>query len=565
LKSAAGVALLALACLACGAPDSPPPPPHPDRWNVLLIVAEDLSPRLGAYGDAVAHTPNLDRLAAEGTRFTRAFTTAGVCAPSRAALLMGVHQNRFGAGAMRVNTSPLEAVPPYSAVPPAEWKGFPELLRRAGYHTSNQTKTDYALQPGFGGTSGGGPATVWDDPTHADWRAREPGQAFFTQLNPQMTHESRVWPTFTFGTLFAWLLAPMRIADHLAWQVETDPRDVVLPPYYVDTPTARADVARHYDNVAVLDRVVGEALERLERDGLADRTVVVFTTDHGDGLPRAKRQVYDSGIHVPLIVRWPGVTEPGSVNDELVSFVDLAPTILAIAGLEVPGHMEGRVLLGPHREPEPAYVYAARDRMDEAVDHVRAVRDRRFAYVRNLLPDQPYVQPIAFRDTMPMMQELQALAEAGELEGVPALWFRARRDPEELYDVEADPHEVMNLAGDPAFADTLERLRAALDRRLAEHEDLGLVPEAELRARFYPDGDQPETAAPAISVVRGEGGDRRVVLTPTTPHASIRHRIDGGPWRVYAGPFDVRSGAHVEARAVRYGWAESEEVEQRVE
>jgi arylsulfatase A-like enzyme len=554
------VVLATLASLACGADQAGPAPPHPDRWNVLLIMAEDLSPRLGAYGDTLAHTPNIDRLAREGMRFTRAFTTAGVCAPSRSAIILGVHQNRWGAGAMRVNLPRGDGLEPYTAVPPATWKAYPELLRRAGYHTSNQTKTDYALAKGLRGMMGGGPSTIWDDPTTGDWRARAPGQAFFTQLNPQMTHESRVWPTFTFGSLNAWLLFPFRAADHWHWPQRTDPADVVLPPYYVDTPTARADVARHYDDIAYMDEVVGEQLARLEADGLADRTVVIFTTDHGDGLPRAKRWLYDSGIHVPLIVRWPGVVAPGTVNEELVSLVDLAPTILSIAGLPIPDHMEGRVVVGPDAGPEPAYVYAARDRMDTAPDTVRAVRDRRFAYVRHFVPGQPYVLPIAFRDTMPMMQELLALADAGALEGPPALWFRPTRDPEELFDLDSDPHEIVNLAGDPAHAATLARLRAALDRRLAAHDDLGLIPETALRARFYPDGKQPETAPPAFEVSR-HADALRVRFVPGTAHASIRHRVDGGPWRVSTEPIALETGACIEASAVRYGWAESETVE----
>lgn len=561
---AIATALLLLASgVACAPADPSTLAPDPVRWNVLLIVAEDLGPRVGAYGDRVAHTPNIDRLAREGMRFTRAFTTSGVCAPSRAAILMGVHQNRFGAGHMRASRGAGD-VEGYAAVPPPSWKAFPELLRRAGYHVSNGSKTDYQLEPGFASTIGGGPETIWDDSTHADWRARDDSQAFFTQANPQMTHESRVWPTWHFETLPAWLLAPLRIADHLAWPIETSPADVVLPPYYVDTPTARADIARHYNNIALLDERVGELLERLEADGLADRTVVIFTTDHGDGLPRAKRWLYDSGIRVPLIVRWPGVVEPGSVNDELVSLVDLAPTVLAIAGERVPSHFEGRVFVGPDREAEPAVIFAARDRMDENVDTVRAVRDRRFKYVRNLRPDLPAVRPSPFRDTMPMMQELHARHRAGTLEGPPAVWFAEPRPAEELYDLEADPHEIANLAQEPAHAETLARLRAELDRRLDAHEDLGLLDEAELRERFFPGGVRPKTSPPAISLVAGAGA-RHAVVTPTTEGASIRVRVDDEPWRLYGEPIALEPGSHIEARAVRYGWSESEPAGLRVE
>jgi arylsulfatase A-like enzyme len=315
----------------------------------------------------------------------------------------------------------------------------------------------------------------------------------------------------------------------------------------------RADLARHYDNIAALDVLVGEALAALARDGLAEETVVIFTTDHGDGLPRAKRWLYDSGIHVPLIVRWPGQVEGGSVSDELVSGVDLAPTLLALAGAPVPAQMEGRVLLGHAREPAPEFVFAARDRMDESSDSVRAARDARFKYVRNLRPDLPYQLPNSFGAEMPTWRELKRLHDAGELSGAAALWFRERRPAEELYDTEADPHEVHDLAADPRYAAELAPLRTALDRWLGAAPDLGLLPEDELRERFWPGGEQPVTARPEITIQDGAA-----TLRSATPGASLGYRVGGGGWRLYSEPFAVEAGARLEAKAVRYGWAESD-------
>jgi len=534
--------------------------PGAARPNLLLIVAEDLSPRLGAYGDAVAHTPNLDRLAAEGVRYTHAFTTAGVCAPSRAGLIMGVHQNHFGAGHMRA------AQGGYVAVPPPDWKAFPELLRAAGYFTANSGKTDYQMSARLGG-AWGGPFTIWDrdggmgegffSDSFALWEGRAPGQPFFGYLTLGGTHESQIWPTWQLGErAFHWLLLPMRVRNHARWEHRTDPARVRVPPYHPDTPVVRADLVRHYDNIAAMDALVGETLAALARDGLADETVVIFTTDHGDGLPRAKRWLYDSGIRVPLIVRWPGHVEPGSVSDELVSGVDLGPTLLALAGAAVPGQMEGRVLLGRTREPAPELVFAARDRMDESSDTVRAARDERFKYVRNLRPELPYQLPNSFGAEMPAWRELKRLQDAGELTGTAALWFRERRPPEELYDTEADPHEVHDLAGDPRYGAELARLRAALDRWLGAAPDLGLLPEAELRERFWPGGEQPVTAAPDVVIARGQ-----VTLRSAPAGASLGYRVDGGAWRLYTRPFEVQPGARVEAKAVRYGWAESESLE----
>ncbi len=327
-----------------------------------------------------------------------------------------------------------------------------------------------------------------------------------------------------------------------------------------DTATVRADLARHYNNIARMDRQVGEILARLEADGLADDTLVVFTTDHGDGLPRAKRWLYDSGLQMPLIVRWPGRIAAGAVDEELVSGVDLAPTFLSVAGVAVPRPMHGRVLLGRDAQPEPRYVYAARDRMDEQSDTVRAVRDRRFKYIRNRHPERPYVRDLAFRDQMPMMQELRRLAAEQRLEGAPTLWFRARRDPEELYDTEVDPHELRNLAGDPSFAAVLARMRAELDRWLEASGDLGLLPEEELRRRFWPDGREPVTADPAWQ----RDADSRFALQCATPGASLELRLGGGPWRLYTEPVEAPPDTQLQARAVRYGWAGSGEVSVQV-
>ena len=521
------------------------------RPNIVLIMAEDLSPRIGAYGDRIARTPHLDRLAESSLRFTNAHTTAGVCAPSRAAIIMGAHQDHWGAGHMRAHAGG------YVAVPPEDWKAFPERLRAAGYWTVNGSgKTDYQMATGLTAAFSG-PFTIWDEPNGDDWRGRAEGQPFFAYLTLGQSHESQVWPTWHASTT-GLVMAFMRIPNHWSWQHETDPATVEVPPYYPDTPTVRADIARHYNNIATVDRLTGEILAKLDADGERDRTLVIWTTDHGDGLPRAKRWLYDSGTRVPLLVRWPGHVERGTVNEELVSGVDLAATILAAAGLEAPAQQEGRIFVGPAREPEPAFIFASRGRIDEQADRVRSVRDRGFLYVRHLMPDQPYVLDIAFRNEMPMMREMLAMHEAGALEGTPALWFRDRRDPEELYDTAADPHQIRNLAGDPAYRERLERMRAVLDARLADGRDLGLLPEEVLRERMWPGGEQPVTPAPDITWQ----GDAAVV---TARHgASIGYRLGSEErWRLYTGPVPVSAGTAFTAKAVRYGWAESDAVASR--
>ena len=530
-----------------------------DRPNIVLLMAEDLSPRLGAYGDDVARTPNLDRLATEGTRYTRAFTTAGVCAPSRAAILMGVHQNRIGAGHMR------SAAGGYVAVPPPDWKGFPELLRRAGYWVVNNGKTDVQMSTTLGGAFGG-PESLFDDMNGGDWQGHAEGQPFFAYLTLAGTHESQVWPTWDLFSVTRLLMAPLRIPNHWQWEHETDPATVPLPPYYADTPTARADVARHYNNIAAMDRAGGRAdRTSFEARWISDdRTVVIFTTDHGDGLPRAKRWLYGRWAStIPLIVRLagPSPSPARAVEDSLVSGVDFAPTILAAAGLRS-AQLDARAKAGsswglakrPSRGLASSTPHAIAS--TTATDRVRAVRDRSLQiHPPRAARSSPTSCPIAFRDQMPMMRELQALSDAGSLDPVAAQWFRATRDAEELFDTAADPHEVKNLAADPAHAETLARMRAALDAHLEGGWDLGAVPEAEIAMRFWPNGAQPQAEVPFA--VREDGVLR---LDSRTEGASIlwRERGEEG-WTLYTEPFEPPA-AGFEAVAVRYGWATSEPV-----
>src|SRR5687767_10606299 len=340
------------------------------RPNILWISNEDMSPHLGVYGDTLARTPVLDRLASQSIRYTHAFTTAPVCAPSRAAIITGMYQTAIGAQHMRTTEDRVPELPgPYLAVPPFYVKAFPEYLRAAGYFTSNRAKTDYPF---------GVPSTIWDDlGPGAHWRNRtDRTQPFFSVFNLEVTHESQIFPT-----------SPARKGKPLV----TNPASIEVPPYYPDTPAVREELARVYDNIADMDRQVGEILRQLEEDGLADNTLVFYWSDHGDGVPRAKRSLYDSGLRVPLMIRIPPrlgqLAAPGTVRDDLVSFVDLAPTVLTLAGLEVPAHMQGRILLGPNAGAAPAYVFGARDRMDTEYDMMRSARDPQFLYIRNFSPE----------------------------------------------------------------------------------------------------------------------------------------------------------------------------------
>jgi N-sulfoglucosamine sulfohydrolase len=520
-------------------------------WNVLWITLEDTSPRLGCYGDPLARTPNLDRLAAQGCRFTHAFATAGVCAPSRAAVITGMYATAIGAHHMRTtHTNPHtpELPTPYAVVPPPHVRCLPEYLRAAGYFCTNNAKTDYQFPA---------PRTAWDVCGRtAHWRQRAPGQPFFAVFNLEVTHESGMWPR------------PGRT-------LRTDPAQVELPPYLPDTPAVREALARHYDNLEEADRAVGRLLGELAADGLEAETIVFVWSDHGEGLPRAKRWLYDAGIRVPLLVRWPGHVPAGTVSDGLVSLLDLAPTVLSVLGLPVPPHLQGQPLLGPAAKPR-TYVFSARDRLDEAYDRVRAVRDCRFKYIRNDDPYLPYLLWIPYANRHPAMEELWRCRAEGRLRPPQDVLFQYPRPAEELYDVERDPWEVDNLAGDPAYAPELERLRQALDDWRRTYGDLGDVPEAELVARWWPGGVQPRTAPP-VFVPLGPGnpglhpapeggtfpGPLLLQLHCATQGASIAYTFDAGEaarWLLYTQPIPLPPGrTTVRAVAVRIGYADSEE------
>jgi len=526
----------------------------PARPNILLVVFEDMSPHIGAYGDPVARTPVLDGFAETSVLYERVFTTAGVCAPSRAALITGQYQQSFGAQHMRTSFGALMpdgSRQPYETVPPPEVKAFPELLRAAGYYTTNNGKTDYQ----FGGHTTG-PFTIWDEnPAPHPWRGRPAGQPFFGMVNIMETHESYL---FTDAALEASddAMAPRLLSRNRQafgdYVGTTDPASVVVPPYLPDTPEVRKDLARLHDNVTFAERQLGTLLRQLDEDGLAQNTIVIVTTDHGDGLPRAKRSVYDSGLMVPLMIRWPDGSGRGTRDGELVSFVDFGPTILSMAGVHVPTWMHGRVFAGDVTTPERGYIYAASDRHDEVEDRYRAVRDWRWKYIRNYQPDHAFYQHLSFRDILPTMQELWRLHQSGELTPAQEQYFAAARPAEELYDTWSDPHELINLAGDEVHHSELERLRAAHARFLARVDDYSTIEESQMLARMWPNLEQPATAAPTV---REEGG--MVVLQTATQGASIGYRVNEGRWLLYTEPFAAPPGAKVEAKAIRYGFSES--------
>lgn len=448
------------------------------RPNILWITAEDLSPNLGCYGDAYARTPQLDALARASVRYTRAFATAPVCSPARSCLITGRYATSLGTQRLRSQFAV-----------PGSVRGFAAWLREAGYYTANNVKTDYNLRDEAAFIR-----DCWSACSpRAHWRGRAPGQPFFAVFNLMTTHQSRlsVWPQAQFEREVGRRLAPGE---------RHDPAQAPLPPYYPDTPEARRTWARYHDCITVMDQEAGAILRELDEDGLADRTIVFFYGDNGMGLPRGKRCLWDSGLREPLLVRFPerwrslAPAPPGGTTDRLVSFVDFAPTVLSLCGVKVPAGMQGAAFLGEAAGPPRSLVFGARDRVDEAFDLSRSVRDGRFLYIRNFMPHLSWMQPEAFSDASVFRCELKRLAAERQLGPGPLTYAAERKPLEELYDTESDPHQVHNLASASAHQSTLERLRRALREWQLATRDAGFLTEPQLRERLGGSGTPLEWA-----------------------------------------------------------------------
>lgn len=370
---------------------------HP---NIIWITCEDISPYMMCYGADVVKTPNIDRLAKEGIQFQSVYTTAGVSAPSRSCFITGMYPMSIGTQHMRtlVNSPAVLqkiGIGRYSAVLPEYVKAFPEYLRMNGYYTSNNEKEDYQFQP---------PVTAWDESdAGASYRNRQKGQPFFSVFNLFVTHESQLFSqSYLFNQNPQLLISPDQIKR--------------LPPIYANTQKARECMARMLSNVQMMDKQVGEIIAQLKKDGVYDDSYIFFFSDHGGTMPWMKREILERGTHIPFIVKLPKGQQAGTQNDDLISSVDIAPTMLSIAGVSIPSYMQGQAFMGTQvSKVRHQYVFAARDRMDERYDRVRSVRDKQYRYIYNFMPQQPKYQDIAYRLGIPMMKELLELHKEGRL------------------------------------------------------------------------------------------------------------------------------------------------------
>ena len=428
-----------------------------NRPNILWLDTEDLSPDLGCYGHPQVHTPHLDRLAEQGALYEQAFVTAPVCSASRSAIATGTYQTSIGCHNHRDMSRYREE---HTSHLPDGIRVFTDQLREAGYFTccgdamepSREGKLDYNFEMDF--------EDIFDG---TDWSRRDPGQPFFAEMHFPEVH---------------------RVFQHDT-ERPIDPDDVEFPPYYPDHEVTRLDWALYLETIQILDRKVGQILQRLEDEGLVENTVVFFTGDHGRPMLRAKQWLYDSGIQIPLIVRWPGNLEAGTIRHDLVSAIDLTATWLDIAGAEIPPYVRGRSLF--NGQPRDR-IFAARDRCDEADFRIRCVRDDRYKYIRNFYPERPFLQFNGYKKRQyPVLTLMQVLHERGELEPAQEALMAPYRSPEELYDLQTDPHEINNLAEDPAHADVLRQMREKLDTWTCETADMGRIPEHPRDTRWVDD------------------------------------------------------------------------------
>ena len=502
--------------------------------NILCVVCEDISPYLGCYGDGVAISPHIDNLAAEGVRFSNFYTTMGVSSPSRAALITGMYPSAIGANQMRNQGNPRylpEGIVPYEVIPPAGVKCYTEYLREAGYYCTNNMKTDYQFNA---------PLTAWDENgKDAHWKHGPKDKPFFAIFNFTTTHESQVWSRAD---------EPMTV----------EPQKVKVPPYFPDNEIVRNDIARMYSNIAVMDKQVQEMIDEVAEAGLLENTIVVFYSDNGGPLPRQKRSVYNSGLQVPLIIRYPGQQGKGTVDSQMCSFVDIPATMLSLAGIRPPVNMHGKAFAGKYEASQRQYIYGAKDRCDEQIDKIGTVRDKKFQYIRNYMPEISGYRDVAYRKSMPMMQNMLDLRDKGQLNETQMAWFKSPRPAEEFYDVENDPHNSHNLIDNPQYKTEIERLRQVYTQWIRDYNALWLLPEKEVMDLFMPDGQQ-RVAEKPVAVREGN----KVRIFCATEGSSIAYQINGkgyneSHWFLYTKPIELKKGDKIEAIATRAGYKQSE-------
>lgn len=503
--------------------------------NIVWLVAEDQSPEFfPIYGDSTVKLPIIESLAKDAMVFNYAYTPAPVCAPARSAIITGLYPTTLGTHNMRTYNSykkenePSIGIPSYSPIVPEGVKMFPEYLRKIGYYTSNNSKEDY----NFKKTDG-----VWDDSSsNAHWKNRAADQPFFAVFNYGISHESQIW-------------------EQGSNDILVDQKLVQIPPYFPDTYEIRKDIAVNYSNLIRLDKEIGKIIKELKEEGLYEKSIIFFYSDHGGPFPRHKRSLYETGIKVPLIIKFPYSKYGGTENNNFISFIDYAPSILSLVGIKPPDVMQGKAQFGKFKVNEKApYIFSASDRFDEKVDRLRAVRYNNFKYIRNFNPKISNAIPVSYREQMPMMRELNKLWRENLLNRDHSLWFKTPKPKEELYDLNKDPYELRNLADEIRLKDTLFFLREVLDKWIIHTNDLGEYSEKELVEKWVK-GEKSKKLK-SISFKKEYG---KIILEHFDSGSTILWKGDKDSiWNIYSKPISFSKS--VIAKAVKIGYEDSNQI-----
>lgn len=504
--------------------------------NIIWLVAEDQSPEwFPMYGDSTISLPNLESLSNDGVIFENAYSPVPVCAPARSSIITGMYPTTLGTHNMRTHAPwrgegekpyPNLNIPSYSPVVPNGVKMFTQYLREKGYYCSNGPKEDYNFQK---------LESAWDESSKDHhFRNRKDGQPFFSVFNFSVCHESQIW---------------RRGKDSLF----VSPSELKVPPYFPDNDTIRHDLAVNYSNLKRLDDQIGEIIADLKEDGLYENSIIFFYGDHGGPFPRHKRALYETGTKVPMFIKFPQNEKAGTFDDRFISFIDLAPTVLSLVGIEPPKVMQGVAQFGAFEVKEkPNYTFHTSDRFDGVYDRLRAVRSERYKYIKSFDTTLSHALPVKYREQMPMMRELRRLYALGKLNNDQASWLHPTKPTEELYDLENDPYELNNLAQLAEMQDTLLMLRSVLKDWINETNDLGEIPEEDLIAKWLPNRRQPQL--PSLEMEDKLGSVR---LFSKKPDATIIWRQpQDSLWTIYIEP--LPSDTSFEAKAERIGYLDSE-------
>ena len=500
--------------------------------NIVWLVAEDQSPQFfPMYGDSTIRLPYLEALAKDAVVFTNAYSPVPVCAPARSAIITGMYPTSLGTHNMRTynayrpENEEKIGVPSYSPIVPEGVRMFPIYLRTKGYFCTNNAKEDYNFKT---------MSAAWDQSgNNAHWRNRAADQSFFSVFNFGVCHESGIW-------------------RQGAEPLFVDPEEVHVPPYFPDNEVVRHDLAVNYSNLKRLDDQLGTVIQQLKEDGLYESSIIFFYADHGGPFPRHKRALYETGTRVPMLIKFPGNEKKKDRDDQLISFIDLAPTVLSIAGIEPPRVMQGKALFGKYASSKKThFTFHSSDRFDEVYDRLRAVRSGRFKYIKNFNPEMSNALEVSYREQMPMMQNLRELYDQQVLDSSEVLWFKTPKPNEELYDLENDPYELVNLAGREEYKDSLLFLREKLKDWIRETNDLGKYPESDLINTWLFNGKAPRL--PEVTLTQE---DKKILLSCAKRDATILWREENDTiWKIYHEPIPAQK--KFSAKAERIGYSDS--------